>query len=273
MSVKENTIKTENFNVSTDLIALAHRLADASGEVIRKYFRSDFHIEGKADHSPVTIADREAEEAIRAILKQERPGDGIHGEEFGSEAGSTGYLWILDPVDGTKAFATGRPLFGTLIGLAYEGTAVLGVLDQPINKERWIGVKGQGTTFNGKPCRTRKCPDIKNANIAMTGPDMFDMEEYLRLYAYVKEETSFTLYGGDCYSYGTLASGWLDGVCEGYMKLHDYAALIPIVEEAGGIITDWQGRPLPLAPTWDAYEVLATGDKPLHERLSALLSA
>lgn len=273
MTVINKAIISENTNVSEDLITLAHRLADASGEVIRKYFRTGFHIEGKQDQSPVTIADKEAEQVIRAILAKERPGDGIHGEEFGSDAGTTGYLWVLDPIDGTKAFATGRPLFGTLIGLVHNGKAVLGVIDQPISGERWIGASGHPTLFNGKPAKVRPCPDISNANIATTGPDMFDLEEYLRLYTYLKEETSFTIYGGDCYSYGTLASGWLDGIVEGHMKLHDYVALIPIVEGAGGIITDWQGKPLPLAPSFDAFEVLATGDKPLHERLSALLSA
>ena len=236
--------------VPDDLIALSHRLADAAGDVVRRYFRTDFHIDGKADASPVTIADREAEQAIRAILQAERPDDGIHGEEFGSARGASGYLWVLDPIDGTKAFATGRPLFGILIGLVHEGEAVLGILDQPVTGERWIGARGHGTKLNGKLVKARPCPDIKIANVATTGPDMFDLEEYLRFYSYLKQETGFTLYGGDCYSYGQLAGGWLDGVVEGYMKLHDYAALIPIVENAGGIITDWQGQPLPLEPSF-----------------------
>lgn len=273
MPAQENKRESKNFNVSPDLVALAHRLADESGKVISGYFRSGFHIEGKEDQSPVTIADKEAEKTIRAILEKERPGDGVHGEEFGSDPGKTGYMWVLDPIDGTKAFATGRPTFGTLIALVHEGESVLGVIDQPVSGERWIGVKGQGTAFNGKPCRIRKCPDISKANVSMTGPDLFDLEEYLRLYAYLKDETGFTMYGGDCYAYGTLASGWLDGVIEGHMKLHDYAALIPVVEGAGGIITDWQGRPLPLAPSWEAQEVVASGDRPLHERLCQVMSA
>lgn len=259
--------------VSPELVALLHRLADASGAVVSKYFRTAFHIEGKEDASPVTIADKEAELAIRAILEKERPGDGIHGEEFGSDKGSTGYLWVLDPIDGTKAFATGRPLFGTLIGLVHEGEAVAGLLNQPINNERWIGARGHCTTLNGKQIKCRPCKDIKSANVSTTGPDMFDFEDYLRFYTYLKEETGFTLYGGDCYSYGQLAGGWLDGVVESYMKLHDYAALIPIVENAGGLITNWQGNPLPLEPSFDPQEVMATGDRPLHDRLCEILSA
>lgn len=253
------------------LIALSHRLADAAGEVIRRYFRQEFHIDSKTDDSPVTIADKEAEKAIRAILEKERPGDGIHGEEFGSDEGKTGYLWVLDPVDGTKAFATGRPLFGTLIGLVHEGEAVLGILDQPITKERWIGARGHGTKLNGKTVKCRPCPDLKAANVATTGPDMFDFEQYVRFYNFVKKETSFTLYGGDCYSYGQLAGGWLDAVVESYMKLHDYAALIPIVEEAGGVITDWQGKKLNLAAGWHHAAVVAAGDKTVHEKLCGVL--
>ncbi len=263
----------QNPSVSSELVALAHRLADESAKVISKYFRSGFHIEDKKDQSPVTIADKEAEQAIRAILAQERPHDGIHGEEFGSDRGKSGYLWVLDPIDGTKSFATGRPIFGTLIALVHNGEAIIGLLNQPISGERWIGVRGQGTTFNGKPCRTRKCPDISRANVSTTGPDLFAWDDYTKLYGFLKDHTGFTLYGGDCYSYGTLASGWLDGVCEGHMKLHDYAALIPIVEEAGGIITDWQGRPLPLEPSFDNRAVIASGDKPLHDALKKLLSS
>ena len=258
---------------ATDFVALANRLADESGKVIAKYFRSAFHIEDKQDASPVTIADKEAEQAIRAILAKERPDDGIHGEEFGSAKGKSGYLWVLDPIDGTKSFATGRPIFATLIGLVHNGEAVLGVINQPITGDRWIGVKGKGTTHNGKRVHARKCPDISKANVSTTGPDLFELDEYLKLYAFLKEHTGFTLYGGDCYSYGCLASGWLDGVCEGHMKLHDYAALIPVVEEAGGLITDWQGKRLPLEPSFDDQQVIASGDKPLHERLRKLLSA
>jgi histidinol phosphatase-like enzyme (inositol monophosphatase family) len=259
--------------VSPEILSLMHRLGDAAAGVVSKYFRTGFHIEGKQDDSPVTIADKEAELAIRAILEKERAGDGIHGEEFGSDAGSTGWVWILDPIDGTKAFATGRPLFGTLIGLAHEGEAVAGLLDQPINKERWIGARGHGTTLNGKQVKCRPCKDISRANVSTTGPDMFEFEDYLKLYTYLKEETGFTLYGGDCYSYGQLAGGWLDGVVEAHMKLHDYAALIPIVENAGGVITNWMGNPLPLDLSFESQEVVACGDRPLHDRLCEILSA
>ena len=139
--------------------------------------------------------------------------------------------------------------------------------------EPWIGARGHGTKLNGKTVKARTCTDIKMANVATTGPDMFELEDYLKFYSYLKQETGFTLYGGDCYSYGQLAGGWLDGVVEAHMKLHDYVALIPIVENAGGIITDWQGKPLPLEPSFEAVEVIATGDKPLHKRLCDILTA
>jgi inositol-phosphate phosphatase / L-galactose 1-phosphate phosphatase / histidinol-phosphatase len=272
MPSKQNTLESENFNVSADLVQLAQRLADESGKVIAQYFRADFHMEDKQDQSPVTIADKEAEKAIRAILKQERPDDGIHGEEFGSAEGSSGYLWVLDPIDGTKSFVTGRPIFATLIGLVYNGEAVLGVINQPIIGDRWIGVKGQGTTHNGQPVRVRECPDITKTRISTTGPEFFELEDYLRLYRFLKQEGLFSQYGGDSYSYGCLASGWLDAALEGHMKLHDYAALIPIIEEAGGIITDWQGKPLPLNPTFDNRQVIASGDEALHRRLCGVLA-
>jgi histidinol phosphatase-like enzyme (inositol monophosphatase family) len=266
--------------LSTDFVALAHRLADESAKVISKYFRSAFHMEGKQDQSPVTIADKEAEQVIRAILAKERPDDGIHGEEFGSAKGKNGYLWVLDPIDGTKSFVTGRPIFATLIGLVHEGEAILGVINQPISGERWVGVKGKGTTFysnhdfkTGKPCHVRQCANIKDARVSTTGPEFFDFPDFTRYFNFLKKEGIFSQYGGDSYSYGTLASGWLDVALEGHMKLHDYAALIPVIEEAGGLITDWQGKPLPLEPSFENQKVLASGDKALHETLKKVLSA
>lgn len=259
--------------VTDDIIALSHRLADAAADVVKRHFRTGFHIDAKSDQSPVTIADKQAEEAIRAILAQERPHDGIHGEEYGATAGTSGYVWVLDPIDGTKAFATGRALFGTLIGLVHQEQAVLGIIDQPITKERWIGVKGQGTSFNGAPVKCRPCPDLASATIGTTGPNMFEMEDFFRFFEFVEKQSAFTIYGGDCYSYAQVASGWMDGVVEAKMKLHDYAALIPIIEGAGGVITDWTGLPLRLDSHWDSEAVVAAGDKRLHEKLCGILSA
>ena len=229
--------------MTDDDVALAHRLADAAGAAIRPWFRARFEIEAKADHSPVTQADRAAEAAIRAILARERPGDGIVGEEYGNEREDAERVWVLDPIDGTRSFIAGRPIFGTLIALLDEGRPVLGVIDQPIGGERWLGVVGEATTLNGAPVRTRPCSALAKAHLATTSPLLFAADEracFDGLTASVRD----TLWGGDCYNYALLASGHLDLVVESGLKLYDFAALVPVVEGAGGLMRDWRGAPL-----------------------------
>lgn len=239
-------------------IALALRLADAAGDAIRPHFRSGVGVERKGDASPVTVADRAAEEAMRRMLKAEVPRDGIIGEEFGSEEGTSGRTWVLDPIDGTVSFIAGRPIFGTLIALLVDGWPVLGVIDQPILGERWVGASGFPTTFNGKEVRTRPCRELSDAMLATTGPHYFDDhqgEHFMTLAA--KTDHKRMVMGGDCYNYGLLASGHLDVVCEAGLKLHDWAALVPVVEGAGGTMCDWNGEPLHAQS--DGH-VLAIGD-------------
>lgn len=243
-------------NLDAD-IALAIRLADAAGEAIRPYFRS-VGAERKEDATPVTLADRAAEEAMRRILAAEAPGDTIIGEELGAKAGSSKRSWVLDPIDGTAAFLAGRPIFGTLIALVVEGWPVLGVIDQPILKERWLGVSGRPTTLNGKPVRTRACRELSDATIGTTGPHYFDDhdgEHFMGLAA--KTDHRRMVMGGDCYNYAMLATGQLDIVCEANLKLHDWAALVPVVEGAGGTMADWNGEPLHAASDG---RVIALGD-------------
>ncbi|MGX7924980.1 inositol monophosphatase family protein [Tsuneonella sp. HG094] len=229
----------------TDDIALAHRLADAAGAAIRPYFRGEIGLEVKGDASPVTLADRAAEEAMRRILTAEAARDGIIGEEFGSEREGASRTWVLDPIDGTVSFAAGRPIFGTLIALMRDGFPVLGVIDQPIAGERWVGAMGRATTFNGAEVRTRPCRDLADAALASTGPQYFDdhaAEHFMALAG--KTAHKRMIWGGDCYNYGLLASGQVDLVCESGLKLHDFAALVPVVEGAGGTMADWNGEPL-----------------------------
>ena len=249
--------------------ALAHRLADAARAAITPYFRAESGRERKADATPVTLADRAAEEAMRRLIKAEFPRDAIHGEEFGAEPGTSGRTWVLDPIDGTTSFLAGRPIFGTLIALVVEGWPVLGVIDQAILQERWLGVTGQPTTFNGKPARTRPCPALAEAALGTTGPHYFDDHDgahFMGLAA--KTDHKRMIMGGDCYNYGLVASGHLDLVCEAGLKLHDYAALVPVVEGAGGTMCDWTGEPLHAAS--DGC-VLALGDPArLEDVLEAL---
>jgi inositol-phosphate phosphatase / L-galactose 1-phosphate phosphatase / histidinol-phosphatase len=226
-----------------DDLALAHRLADAAGEAIRPFYRAHYTTDYKSDESPVTQADRAAEAAIRAILEQERPDDGIIGEEYGAVREDAERVWILDPIDGTRSFIAGRPIFGSLIALTQAGWPTIGIIDQPIAKERWAGMMGQGTTFNGAPAKTRPCRDLKDAILASTGPQYFPgcTGEHFSLLA---RDCRDTIWGGDCYNYALLASGHIDIVVEAGLKLHDLAALVPVVEGAGGRMCDWSGDPL-----------------------------
>lgn len=251
-------------------IALAHRLADAAREAIKPLFRQPLGSDRKADRTPVTEADRAAEEVMRRLIRAEFPLDAIHGEEFGGETGSSGRTWVLDPIDGTTAFMAGRPIFGTLIALVVEGWPVLGVIDQAILGERWLGVTGQSTTLNGQPVRTRPCRELSDAAIATTGPHYFDDhdgEHFMGLAA--KTDHKRMVMGGDCYNYAMLASGHLDIVCEANLKLHDWAALVPIVEGAGGLMCDWNGEPLHAAS--DGH-VLALGDPARQEDVVGALA-
>lgn len=229
----------------TDDIALANRLADAAGEAIRPFWRGSIGLETKADASPVTLADRAAEEAMRRILTAEASRDGIEGEEFGIERESASRRWVLDPIDGTTSFVAGRPIFGTLIALLKDGFPVVGVIDQPIAGERWVGATGRGTTFNGAEVRTRACRHLSEALLATTSPNLFSdhaAEHFMALAQ--KTAHRRMIWGGDCYNYGLVASGQIDLVCEEGLKLHDFAALVPVVEGAGGTMADWNGEPL-----------------------------
>ena len=246
----------------SDDIALANALADAAGAAIRPLFRAHYEIESKADASPVTEADRAAEQAMRRIIDAERPRDGVIGEEYEATRAGAARQWVLDPIDGTRSFIAGRPIFGTLIALLQDGWPVLGVIDQPINGERWVGAMGERTTFNGLPARTRPCRELLGAQLATTSPHLFgehEGEHYLGLVQAVSggRTKQGPIYGGDCYNYGLLASGHIDIVVEAGLQLYDFAALVPIVEGAGGCMCDWTGEPLT-----DASDgrVIALGD-------------
>ncbi len=258
-------------NLSAE-IALANRLADAARAEIQPLFRTALDSEAKGDATPVTIADRNAEEAMRRILNAEVAQDGVHGEEFGVEIGKSGRQWVLDPIDGTTAFLAGRATFGTLIALLVEGFPVLGIIDQPILGERWIGVTGQGTTLNGEAVSTRRCRELAKAAIATTGPQYFSQAQGDAFMALAGQtDHKRMVMGGDCYNYACLASGHIDIVCEAGLKLHDFAALVPVVEGAGGLMSDWNGEPLNAGSDGT---VLALGDPArLEDVLEAMAPA
>ncbi|MEI6986221.1 MAG: histidinol-phosphatase [Rhodospirillaceae bacterium] len=255
------------FNCPAHLIAMAERLVDASGPVVRRYFRSVMKVTDKPDSSPVTVADREVESMIRTIIGAQRPDDGIIGEELGNKNPGADYVWVIDPIDGTKAFITGRPIFGTLVALLHKGLPILGIIDQPVIGDRWVGATGRQTTLNGQAAKIRSCDSVAAAILGATTPEMFlgdDAAAFRRISAAAK----FTIYGGDCYGYGLLASGFQDLVVESSLNLYDLAALVPVVTGAGGVMTDWLGRPLDQASDG---RVIAAGDARVHAEALSLL--
>jgi len=239
-------------------IAAAEAAADVAGAVVRPFFRAGFAVDTKSDRSPVTIADRSAEQAMRAVLAERFPDHGILGEEFGRDRQDSRYCWVLDPIDGTRAFVSGRPTFGTLIALLDGDVPILGVIDQPVSRERWIGAAGHRTRFRGPYGGTagcRKCASLAAAELSCTSPEMLGADEprFRRLADAVRRN----YWGGDCYAQGLLALGHIDVIAETTMKLWDWAALVPVVEGAGGRVTDWSGGAL--RPGGDG-RVLSVGD-------------
>jgi len=263
--------------MSGDLAArlgFAHRLADAAGDVILPYFRQNIVVTDKGSggiFDPVTEADKRAEETIRDLIHETFPQDGIVGEEFGDRPGSTGYRWVIDPIDGTRAFIAGQPLWGTLIGLEEDDEPVAGILDQPVLRERFIGMDGSAqlrTPRGSVPLKTRGCSRLSDAVVCTTHPVAHFSEDERDLFTRVEKAARLSRYGGDCYAFGLLAMGCVDLVIEARLCYWDIAPLLPIIEGAGGIITDWHGRP------WRAgANVLAAGDPRVHAKALPLLSA
>jgi myo-inositol-1(or 4)-monophosphatase len=259
--------------VSAELVAFANRLADASGEAIRPWFRVQLDVTdkgtGRAGFDPVTEADREAEAALRRLIKSTYPKHGILGEEYGREPGEDPLTWVLDPIDGTRAFICGMPQWGTLIALNDGMRPILGVLDQPISHERWVGHAGGAELVTGtrrSKIKTRACADLASAVLTTTHPTGYftpaEQDAFQRLAGTAK----MTRFGGDCYAYGLLAMGFIDLVVEASLKPWDVQALIPIIEGAGGLFTSWTG-----GDAQDGGRVIAAGDARVHARALAIL--
>lgn len=252
-------------------VAGAQAALDASGAAIRPYFRAGTLADDKSDESPVTIADRKAEQLLREALLAAFPDCGIIGEEFPPHRPERKYTWVIDPIDGTRAFITGRTSFCTLLGLLDDGVPVLGFIDQPITRERWWGGRGVAAGFTGQfggTPGTRQRATLAGAEFSATAPEMFSPAQTARLDR-LKAAAKRVYWGGDAYSYGLLALGQIDVVAECSLKPWDWAALAPVVEAAGGTVSDWSGRPLKLGVT--EGDVLASANAALHaEALRAL---
>lgn len=249
------------------IIDFSEYLADEARKIINSYYRLQFSIESKADSTPVTEVDKAVEKVMRQLIDNNFPEHGIIGEEFGNERENAEYKWVIDPIDGTKSFITGRPLFGTLIALTKEEKPILGIIDQPILGERWIGANGV-TKFNNTEVKTRECADLYNAYFATTSPFLFQAGDLAKIET-ITNRANCTIYGGDCYSYGQLAMGRIDLVIESGLKPYDFCALVPVITNAGGKITDWGGNEITLNSSGN---ILACGDAVLNEQILKLLN-
>ena len=255
----------------TDLKTFVDDLATASGEAIRPFFRTELAAEDKSGggvFDPVTEADKAAERVMRALITERCPDHGIIGEEYGIERKDASSVWVLDPIDGTKAFVSGLPLWGTLIGLLEGGRASLGMMHQPFIGERFFG-DGRSASYRGpageRPLRTRRCASLAEATLSTTSPLLIP-QDLLAAYRRVEEKVRLPRYGYDCYAYCMVAAGHMDLVIEAGLKPYDIVALIPIVEGAGGIITTWTGgRPE------KGGAIVASGDPRLHDEALRLL--
>ena len=262
----KNSEKTEWFE-------FAHSLADVAGEIILRNFRKPIEVEEKSDSTPVTNVDRETEEKLRNLIACRYPEHGVMGEEFDLVNPESKWQWVLDPIDGTRAFITGFPVFGTLIALLLNGHPCLGIIDIPALGERWSGFEGGHCRFRQTHiglvetiCAVSHSQILDHAVVFSTDPSMFEglrAKQTEALFSRVKMRR----FGGDCYIYGQLASGWIDLVVEANMKFYDVAALLPVVETAGGVISDWQGCPVRLG--WDGT-ILASATPELHHQVVTL---
>jgi myo-inositol-1(or 4)-monophosphatase len=255
-----------------DFAAFVDRLAVVSGEAILPFFRTTLSVENKSrgtNFDPVTEADRAAETAMRTLIRRNFPDHGIVGEEFGSERTDAEYIWVLDPIDGTKSFISGMPVWGTLIALTRGGDPVYGMMHQPYTGERFTG-DGGASRYRGpageRALRVRRCANLSDAILLTTSPRLMNHEDRKR-FGQVEEAVRLSRYGGDCYAYCMLAAGHVDLVIETELKPYDILPLMPIIAGAGGIVTAWDG-----GPAKAGGRIIAAGDTRVHEAAMKVLN-
>jgi myo-inositol-1(or 4)-monophosphatase len=255
-----------------DFSAFIGRLATSSGETILPFFRTSLSIDNKSvgqEFDPVTEADRAAEAMMRRLIKASFPQHGIVGEEFGNEREDADYVWVLDPIDGTKSFIGGFPIWGTLIALLHKGMPVFGMMHQPFIGERFSG-DNASANYQGpsgeRRLSVRRCASLEEATAYTTSPRLMN-EADRAIFGRVENAVRLSRYGGDCYSYCMLAAGHIDLVVETELKPYDIAALIPIITGAGGVVTNWEG-----GPAQNGGRIIAAGDRRVHEAALKLLN-
>jgi inositol-phosphate phosphatase/L-galactose 1-phosphate phosphatase/histidinol-phosphatase len=256
--------------VTDDLLEFATQLADASASILKQRFRQPLTIEIKIDQSPVTAIDREVESTLRDMIASKYPAHGVIGEEFGAERADAEHVWVLDPIDGTKSFITGRPLFGTLIALCCQGSPILGIIDHPVIGigERWVGAVGRPTLHSGTAARVRACQTLGVAALFCSSPHS-SLPENEQAFDRLRRSVGQTLYSTDCYAFGLVASGFADIYVDFGLGIYDYLAAVPVVEGAGGVITDWDGQALTIN---SGKKIVASGDRELHRSVLTKLA-
>lgn len=255
-----------------DFGAFIDRLATVSGETILPFFRTTLSVDNKGpalNFDPVTEADRAAEAAMRRLIKANFPDHGIVGEEFGNERADAEYVWVLDPIDGTKSFIAGFPIWGTLIALTRHGAPAFGMMHQPFIRERFTG-DGGGAQYRGpsgqRALQVRRCPALRDATLFTTSPLLMNADDRAA-FDRVEKSVKLSRYGGDCYAYCMLAAGHIDLVIETDLKPYDIAALVPIITGAGGVVTTWDGK-----GAQNGGRIVAAGDARVHEAAMKILS-
>lgn len=264
----------------TYLESFIHELADASGAAILPYFRTQLDVGDKRSHGqfdPVTEGDKAGERAIRELIDARHADHGILGEEYGLKEGTSAISWIIDPIDGTRVFMSGLPTWGTLIGAMQDTVPVVGVMDQPYTGERFIGGPSGAKliTKDGEhPMKCRPCENLGEAVLGATDPRMFSLSPDKEAFENLEKNIRLLRYGGDCYNYAMVALGQMDLVVEAHNQAYDILPLVPIIEAAGGIVTDWAGRPLRSGPDFERSKgkMIAAGDRRIHEAALAFLT-
>lgn len=248
-----------------EFLSFAEKLADRSRSMLREASQRAPDVEIKQDASFVTATDKAVEAALREMILDAYPGHGILGEEFENTNIGAEFVWVLDPIDGTAAFVAGIPVYGSLIGLAWNGAPYVGVIEHPMTADRWVGVAGTLARFNGDPIRVRACASMDVAYATCSNRDFMSAAEQER-FDRVRERVQYVQYGGSCYSYGVLASGRVDLALDGGLDAFDIYAPAAVITGAGGFVTDWHGAAL----SFDMKgTVLAAGDRArLDETLS-----
>ena len=251
------------------LLSFAVSIADCARPIALRYYRKFMQPSEKMDGTYITLADQKIELTAKSMVEEKFPEHGFWGEEYGASNLDRDWVWCIDPIDGTTAFVHGIPTFGILISLLYKKVPVIGIIDHPALGDRWVGAKHHRTTWQEQVCSSNLNQQLEFSIVFATSPDMFDADELRAFYA-VTEKAKRRRYGIDCYAYGLLAIGKADVVMEANMKPHDIMALVPVVESAKGIITDWQGNPLTLDCNG---QVLASANPELHNECLQIIEA